>query len=103
MEREDLLRLFISLDFVTISQVVILDYTIIILGGIMQYYSHYIWESGSEEKDNPISVVLQQVSRKNHHYLLACVCDGRAAERDGAEDSIQQTICFLVRVESNLR
>lgn len=60
----------------------------------MQYYSHYIWESGSEEKDNPISVVLQQVSRKNHHYLLACVCDGRTAERDGAEDSIQLSSYF---------
>ena len=43
----------------------------------MQIYSHYIWESGSEEKKNPVSLVLQQVSLKNHHYLLACVCDGR--------------------------
>lgn len=42
----------------------------------MQYYSHYIWESGSEEKNNPVSVALQQVSRKTQHYLLACICDG---------------------------
>jgi len=48
----------------------------------MQYYSHYIWESGSEEKDNPVSVILQQVSRKKHHYLLACVCDGREADQE---------------------
>ena len=34
MEREELLRLFISLDFVTINPVVIIGYTIIILGDI---------------------------------------------------------------------
>ncbi len=48
----------------------------------MQYYSHYIWESGSEERKNPVSVVLQQVSRNKHHYLLACVCDGRGSIRE---------------------
>ena len=32
MEKEELLRLFISLDFVTINPVVIIGYTIIILG-----------------------------------------------------------------------
>lgn len=43
----------------------------------MNYISHYIWESGSEEKENPISVVLQQVSGGKQCWLLGCVCDGR--------------------------
>ena len=34
MEKEELLRLFISLDFVTINPVVIIGYTIIILGEV---------------------------------------------------------------------
>ncbi len=50
----------------------------------MQYYSHYIWESGSGEKKNPVSVVLQQVSLNKHQYLLACVCDGRRSKDSGS-------------------
>lgn len=50
----------------------------------MKYYSHYIWESGSEEKENPVSVVLQQVRMKNHRCLFICVCDGTRSERYGS-------------------
>ncbi len=42
----------------------------------MKFNSHYIWESGSVEKPNPVSVVLQQVKLKHCRCLLACVCDG---------------------------
>ena len=42
----------------------------------MKYYSHYIWEKGDVEKQNPVSVVLQQVKLRKGRCLLACVCDG---------------------------
>jgi len=50
----------------------------------MRFFSHYIWESGSEEKGNPVSILLQQVSVKGHHCLLACICDGRKSTCTGS-------------------
>ena len=51
----------------------------------MKYYSHYIWESGSEEETkNPVSVVLQQIKGGKRHYLFACICEG---EGNGEETS----------------
>ena len=42
----------------------------------MKYYSHYIWESGSVERQNPVSIVLQQVKLRKGRCLLVCICDG---------------------------
>ena len=42
----------------------------------MKYYSHYVWESGSVERQNPVSVVLQQVKLRKGSCLLVCICDG---------------------------
>lgn len=58
----------------------------------MQYFSHYIWESGSGEKENGISVVLQQVSCKKEHYLLACVCDSGESSVGFAWDGRQEEV-----------
>jgi len=41
MEKEELLRLFISLDFVTINPVVIIGYTIIILGEVYMEHTNF--------------------------------------------------------------
>ena len=55
----------------------------------MKYFSHYIWESGSEEKENlnPISVVLQQIRWRRQHYLLACICEGEGSNKEACEIS----------------
>ena len=42
----------------------------------MEFYSHYIWESGNGRKGNSSSVVLQHVYVKKHSCMLLCVCDG---------------------------
>ena len=65
MEREELLRLFISLDFVTINPVVIIGYTIIILGGSIMTKTDNIYgvfdgswallTAGTEEKYNTMT------------------------------------------------
>ena len=48
----------------------------------MKYYSHYLWESAGRE--NPVSLVLQQVKLKKGRCLLACICDGSRSKADGS-------------------
>ncbi len=48
----------------------------------MKYYSHYLWENGNAKKQNPVSVVLQQVKLRKGRCLLACVCDGTGSSEN---------------------
>ena len=49
----------------------------------MKYFSHYIWESGSEGKANPVSLVLQQVKYGGKHHLFACICEAEECSEGG--------------------
>ena len=53
----------------------------------MEYLSDYLWERGDADEVNPVSVTLQQVRAGRHVFLLACVCDGKRADEQGAEAS----------------
>lgn len=61
----------------------------------MKYFSHYIWESGSEEKANPVSLVLQQVKYRGKHLLFACICEAEKGCEEAGYVSGYVTACLV--------